>query len=215
LVAALKSFSIRINGTVVSPAEYKIVTQQVNLSLEKNSSVIMVNKIRTYRPLIEVRYTTIQNQCPKCLGVKIVDDIKYNTKGDITTVDKELQLIQNVEKYIVTRIGSNIFHTWFGTNLHSMIGTKIGNFDLLKSQILEQISSAINKLKDIQRQLVGSGRTVDPGELFAQMLSTSVEQDTTDPSIVHVLIRFTAQSGKQLEYEQLLEFSQLRTRLAY
>lgn len=94
-----------------------------------------------------------------------------------------------------------------------LMGNKIGNFELTKSQIIEQVSSAISNLKDIQRQLVGSGRKVDPGELFGKLLSISVDRDTQDPTIVHVLLRFTSQSGKQLEYEQLLEFSQLRERL--
>jgi hypothetical protein len=216
VIASGGSVKVRVNGTELSGSEFSVLTRKNILDptvVEKY--IILSKKERTYDPLIEVQYITDRKLCPKCLGGAVLDDIKYGFNGDIVGVEKELQLIQLVEKYIVTRVGSNKFHGWVGTGIHSLLGSKIFDYDTLRLEITNHITQAINKLKDIQAQLISSGRTVDDGEILEQLIGIEVDPDESDPSIVKALVSFTSRSGRLLQYEQLLEFGQLRERVAY
>jgi hypothetical protein len=173
----------------------------------------MKKELRLFDPFIEVQYVTYIPYCPKCLSTKTIDDIAYSNYGDFVTAENELQLVQNIEKYIVTKIESNTFHPWFGTSLHSLLGTKIKDLDDLRASIRDQVNQAIEKLKSIQNQLVSSNTKVTNGELFSELISIEVEQ-TDDPTIVSVIVVFTAKSGQTLEYEQYLQLSVFRERLA-
>jgi len=213
-VAAEASLQLRINNVLIDSSEYTLLLRQERMVVESNHTIYMNRKIRLNQPLIEVKYTTEVTHCPKCLGIKVLDDIVFTTGGDIRTINREFLLVQMVEKYIVTKISSNPFHDWVGTDLHSLIGQKIFDQDLIRSKIVEQINNAIEKLKSIQRQMVGSGRRIDAGELFGELISIDLE-NTDDPTIVLVNVTFTAQSGRTLEYSQYLELSAIRERVSF
>lgn len=210
-LGAVSSLKIRINGEEQSKDLYTIKTTRQPLTLIVISHVEFFKKIKHNEPLIEVYYTTILENCPKCLGVKIIDDFYIDSDGDYNTVSKELLLLQEVEKIIVSKQTSNIFHTWYGTTLHSFIGIKQSNKDLLRTRIREQISTAIEKLRTIQNQMEASGRKFDPEELFGKLISIDVE-DTEDPTILLVTVKFTSKSNFSIEYSQYLSLNTVTTR---
>jgi len=214
-IASKSSVSLRINNVAIPTSNYKIVKDVTVVDTEKPFYILMNNKIRHNNPLVEVKYVTFLNRCPKCQGTKFLDDIAYSSSGDITQVKDEFLLLQTVEKYIVTNIRSNKFHSWMGTNLHELVGTKILDMELLRNKVVDEVNSAIEKLKDIQRQLVSTGRPVSAGELFGELISVDLTQDFEDLSIISVTVRFTAQSGKRLNYTQLLELADLRQRINF
>lgn len=213
-VGSVSSFSLRINNVIVDKSSYIVTSQTGTLVAVPSSKVEMKKKIKLYEPLIESKYVCVQNFCPKCVGIRTIDDIQYTTSGDWATIDKEFLLVQQVEKVIITKIASNSFHDWYGTDLHSLVGTKVLDLDLIRSKIIENISAAVNRLKNVQRQMVASGREIDPGELFDEIISIDLEE-TDDPTIILVTLVFTAQSGNPLEYSQYLELSNLRERVAF
>lgn len=215
LIASKASVVLRINNVVRSSSEYKIVTDEEAIDEVKPLYILMNNRIKHNDPLIEVKYVTFLERCPKCVGTKFLDDIKYNSSGDITQVKDEFLLLQSVEKYIVTNLRSNRFHDWIGTNLHNLVGTKILDVEQLRNKVVDEINLSVEKLKDIQRQMVSTGRPVSAGELFGNLISIDLTQDFDDLSIVSVTVRFTAQSGKRLNYTQLLELSELRQRISF
>jgi len=209
------SLKVRINGVIRSPLTYTIKTTRQPLSLVLISNIEFYNKIKDYDPIIEFFYVTTPETCPKCLNVKNIDDFQINGHGDIEMISKEILLLQQVEKIITTKLSSNVFHSWYGTELHSLIGTKIFDKQLLYSRIREQITNAINKLRTIQKQMLASGRNFDPGELFGKLLKIDVE-DTDDPTMILVTVTFTSQSGTSIEYSQYLSSNTLtRQRLVY
>lgn len=210
-IGAVSSLKIRINGEEQSNNLYTIKSARQNLSLIVYSYVVFLNKIKQFEPLIEVNYVTIVDNCPKCIGVKIIDDFYIDGEGDYEVVSKEILLLQQVEKIIVSKQTTNIFHTWYGTNLHSFIGIKQSNKELLRTRIREQISTAIEKLKTIQNQMEASGRKFDSSELFGKLLSIDVE-DTEDPSILLVTVKFTSKSNYSIEYSQYLSLNTATTR---
>lgn len=214
-VASKRSIRLRINDVEVPKDNYIVETSRNTLTDIASSAIVLNRKVKDYVPIVEAYYNTYIEYCPKCLGVKFLDDPIYNNQGDYTQVERERLLVQSVEKYIVTRIESNPFHQWLGTELHSLIGTKINDLDVIQTRVVEQVNNAIEQFKRIQQQLVASGREVTDGELFNQLLSVEIEQDQEDLTIIHVIVKFTARSGKTLTYTQLLELSQFRYRLAF
>jgi len=213
-IASKASVALKVNFMLVDKSEYSVQEDPTDLTLQKMSYLSLRQRIKLFNPIIEVSYTTFTNSCPKCEGARYLDDFVYTSGGDILTTKDEFLLIQNVEKYIVTRLGSNKYQTWMGTGLQDMIGMKILDGQLLTTKITEEINTTIDKFKDMQKQLVATGRPVSSGELFGQLLSVDVQQDQTDPTTIQVLVSFTAQSGKRLEFTQLLELTQLRQRIA-
>ncbi len=213
LVSSGVSLSLRINNVKKDPTTYTIYTVTKSLSTLKENRILLNNKVKDYQPIVELNYLTTSDYCPKCLAVKTLDDWVYTSSGDVSMTQKEPLLLQQLEKIIVTVIGSNPFQTWYGTSLNNLIGTKTFDFEIVRAKISDQINIAIDRLKTIQKQLVNSRRKVDPGELFGQVLSLSVEKQE-DPTFVLVDLVFTSQSGKTLEYSQFIELSIPRTRIA-
>jgi hypothetical protein len=213
-VASEASLSVRINNVVVPGTEYGLSLRREPLSLRQISYIYMGSKVRHFEPLVELRYTTYPEYCPKCLAVKTIDDIKIGSNGDFAVVQKERLLMQAVEKSIVTQIQSNPFHDWYGTGLHNLVGTKVTDIDFLRKKIVDQVTGAIDKLKNVQTQLVAGEREVDAGELYGRTISIDIQR-TEDPSTIEVVVVFTSQGGNTLEYTQFLELSQIRERVAF
>jgi len=213
-VASVSALSLRINNVVIDKNQYTVATIRKPLSLSVVSELRLRYKVKDWIPLVEVNYTTFSNVCPKCLGLNTADDLLYGPSGDYKLVKKEYLLLQSVEKVIVTKVSSNPFHGWYGTGLHSLIGSKTLDFSFIKTKIIEQVSSAIEMLKNLQKQLVASGRQVDPGELFGQLLNIDVQQ-SPDPTIIMVNVIFTSQSNQTLEFSQLIDLSTTRERVAF
>jgi hypothetical protein len=213
-LASAASIKVRLNGAVQPSAFYNIKSIRQNLSLIIVSNIEFFNKVKHFDPIIELNYVTIPDTCPKCLNVKTVDDMIINGHGDIEMISKEILLLQQVEKVIVTKLSSNNFHAWYGTELHSLIGTKISDRELLYTRIREQINSAIEKLRTIQRQMMASGRKFDPGELFGKLLKIDI-QEAEDPSMILVTVSFTSQSNTPIEYSQYLSLNDIRQRLVF
>jgi hypothetical protein len=203
-----------VNNVEQRASSYNIVTTRKPLSIESTSLIRMKNKVKHWEPLVEVNYVTFSNYCPKCLGIKTVDDLVYTAAGDMNVARREYLLVQRVEKIIVTKINSNPFHDWYGTGLHSLVSSKAIDIGFLKTKIIEQISSAIEKLKSVQRQLIASNRKVDPGELFGQLLGIDVTQ-ADDPTVILVTVTFTSQNDTTLEFSQLIDLSTARERVAF
>lgn len=216
-IASNSSVRVRINTVELDRSEFQVINKKNPLSDRVEGKAIYLNKKeKAFQPIVEILYITLADFCPKCLGGKVLDDFIYDSGGDIRIAERELQLIQTFEKYIITKLNTNKFHTWMGTEIHSLLGSKINDLEALRLEIVDQITSATNKLKRIQNTLVSTGRSVSDGELFGDLVGIDLKPvSDSDPSILKVIVTFTAQSGNSLQFEQLLEFAQLRERVAF
>lgn len=205
------SLSVRINNVVMSSDSY---TTSLNndLTLSPTSTVKLNTVCPLYFPLVEMQYVTLKTYCPKCLGIATLDDYVYGPNKDVLTVKDEFLLIQTLEKLIITKLNSNPYYGWIGTTLHSLIGKKITDIDYFKTKISEDVKKCIDDLKKIEAQYISTGRSVSSGELFGNLLGVDVSVSDADPTLLNVLVRYTAQSGKTVEYQQLLQLSKLRQR---
>jgi len=208
-IASSASLTVRVNNVDIDPSEYVVRVRDDVVSDDRPFYVVLSRKVKDYQPLIEAQYVTLSTFCRKCAGLKYGDDFEYLNDRDIRTCKDEELLLQMVEKYIITRVGSNPFHIWIGTILYTMVGSKITDQDLLKSRMTEQANNAIEMLKSVQKQMQSTGREMTPGELFGDLLFMQVTQES-DPSLFTITVRFTSQRGKQLEYEQLVNLKSSR-----
>lgn len=213
-IASTASLSVRVNNVVIDPSRYSVQVKDEVVSADKPFYVVLTYKVKDYQPLVEAQYVTISTFCRKCAGINYTDDFEYINGKDIRTCKDEELLLQLVEKYIVTIMGSNPFHPWVGTGLSSLVGSKITDPEMLTTRMNEQCNSAIEKLKNVQKQMQATGREMSPGELFGDLISMNVAQGT-DPSIYTITVRFTSQSGKPLEYDQRVKLGTTRQRTAF
>lgn len=211
-VSSVSSVSLRINGVIQEKGSYKVYSDIDSFATIPKAYIILDKVSKLYNPLIEVKYVTIKTYCPRCAGLRYIDDFKYDPNKDLVTVKDELLLIQTLEKHIVTEVNSNPYHTWVGTSLHELVRNKITDIDFIKTKIRDDVNKAVDDLKRLQAQYQKTRRPISKGELFGQLLSVDVRRDSQEPTTIHAIVRFTAQSGKTLEYEQLFEFSELRRR---
>lgn len=212
-IASTSGISLYLLNALINKEDYVLKTVEVSHDQYPKSMLRMVKRIKNAFPLVEVSYTTVAERCPKCLGIKVIDDYIISSSGDISLVKDEAYLVQQVEKYIVTKLGSNRFHNWMGTTLQSLAGSKVTDIDLVRSRIVDQVSSAIGKLVDVQSQLASAGRILSPGETYGTTRSITIIP-SEDPTLFEVNVSFTARSGKAIEYSQFLELNQFRQRLS-
>lgn len=183
---------------------YEIVGDPEQVNINQDKIIRFKEKWKSLTDYFEITYATLANVCTKCTGSKYLDDLSYDVRGGLLKVRDEYLLMQNVEKFIVTTINSNPFHLYVGTGLVGLIGKRISSASFLQSQITAEISRALQKLQDLQSQYLNTGRAVTDGELLATVDSIQVNQDKIDPSIFRVSVTVTAQSGKTVQFTQIL-----------
>jgi hypothetical protein len=210
-LGAESSLVIRMNNIVLNRSMYNVTTQPgIQEGIFSKTYITLKSSTKLFFPIVEARYVTGSGFCPKCAGIKYLDDIVYGPDKDVVTAKDEYLLIQTLEKFIVTRVNSNPYHTWLGTSLHTLIGTKITDMNYIQSKIFEDVKKAVDDLKKVQDQYIKSGRAVSQGELFGDLLSIDVLQDPSDNTTIQIFVKFTARSGRALLFEQLMELSQYR-----
>jgi hypothetical protein len=207
-------------GTLIVTRNDVILTQdQYSVSMRTTATGDLSFKQITLRvkdpasdPYYELSYNTIKEYCPKCVGTDFTDDYTDNKEGDLSQVTLSGQLIQMVEKIIITRSSSNKYARWVGTKLHDRVGSKVSDFSLLATEIKSDIRTALTALKDYQTEHMQVNGYVDPSEVFGKILSINVQQDIEDPTVLNVTVFYSSRSGQVYDYTQYLELSNLRAR---
>jgi len=203
-IATTANVAVYASFDFVSSSLYTIVDDSVTLASYPPKMVFFVRKWRSVEDYFEVSYNTVKEWCPKCVGLGFLDDISYDVRGQFAISRDERLLVQNLEKFTVTELGSNAFHTFIGTNIVTLIGQRIYDFDFLTSQITQEIYATLAKFKDMQQQYAQTGRVLTKGEQLDQIKDVKVTQDTNDPTIVRVVVTATALSGKPVSYTQYM-----------
>lgn len=191
-------------GNLVPKAMYNVVFDTSSVDSFQTRLVYFKKKWRSPTDFFEITYVTYTGYCPKCVGLKTVNDISYDVRGDLKELRDEKLLLQNVEKFVVTQIRSNPFHSFIGTSLVGLLGEKIADIDFLSSKITQEINTTLQKFMDMQGQYKLTGRVMTDGETLASIDNIEVYADENDPTILRADVTLTAKSGKQMSYTQLL-----------
>jgi len=168
----------------------------------KKSMIVLKNRRKAEDDFYMVNYSAVPEFCPKCQGLRVLKDETFTALGKLRTTQNEEKLLQEVKKGLATHLGSNPFHTWIGTQIHTLIGTKIFNVDLIKARIVEEVTRYLEKYVEIQL-LQGNYQNVSPREAFGQIISIEVEpQEDIDISYWVLSVIFSNRTGADLLYEK-------------
>lgn len=204
-MAAASIVKIYATDNLLPSSMYTIIDDPETTQDEKNKAIQFRQKWRSPDDYFEIDYLTLSEYCPKCNNGNYLDDISYTIKGDFYQIRNEKLLMQNVEKFTITEINSNPFHTFIGTGLISLIGTRITDVSLLVSQITSEITITLQKLQSLQSQYRMTGRPVTSGEILESVESIEVTQDEDDPTVMKADVSVIAESGKTVEFSQYLK----------
>jgi len=94
-------------------------------------------------------YQTQSDYCDRCSGLTDTKDMYFDTSGNLAEVSHSFKLSQDLEKCVITQLGSNPYFAWYGTNLESYIGTPFYSKSSLPL-IISEIYSAVDRLQKAQ-----------------------------------------------------------------
>jgi phage baseplate assembly protein W len=199
-------------GNVVPQTSYSF-RQSQQLVYENKYLKIVLNEPELYTdPVYNITFTTYLQYCPKCLGTEYVDDIHEDSPGIVSLVSGGAQLVQLVEKTIITTMGSNTYYKWAGSGVRTLIGSKITDFQVLSSEIEAKVRQALDNLRTIQLKHQAINPVVSGDEVLGTVEKVIATQDTLDQTIINLFVQYTSQSGANYDYSQVLELTQYRAR---
>lgn len=187
---------IKLNGVLIedpSVDAYGFVLVRDEGSLDPTQRKIMFRRMRrSTHEYYQVTYYTRASECRRCHGLRVEQDYRFDDNGVVVKVYNEQKLAQDVRKIVLTELGSNQFHKWYGTSIVGLLGSKITNASFIRAKMESDIRTALRRYSDTQRlQERAAPGTVDPRERFGSILQLEVQQDAIEPTAYNILIKFT------------------------
>jgi hypothetical protein len=110
---------------------------------------------------------------------------------------------------VYTILGSNPFHTWYGTGLIDSIGKKLTSGGFIQNIIVADIYQAFNRWQSIkQQQEEDLGQFVSDREFPFRLLSVNLQQSTQDPTVIFVAITVQNRSNEPIQLTRGLKLPQ-------
>ena len=153
-------------------------------------------------PVIKVTYKTPPNRCLRCRGVGIENDSRYDIQGNVVFVENENLLYQAAIKILMTDLGSNPYHTWYGGSIRERIGGKA--LSSVATIISEDVRNALNNLQQIQLEQA-KYQPVTLKERLYRILSVQTYQSEDDPTVF--LVDVTVQNASSDPVELTVIFT--------
>ncbi len=122
-------------------------------------------------------------------------DLSISSTNDLAKVQDLEKLVQDILKLLMTELGSNKFHSWYGSSLsQSMVGSGFdGQF--LTTIAEGQIRSGLETIMNLQREQAAQQK-VTPSELLASVKQISVQRNTVDPTFFTITLEVLTRSLK-------------------
>jgi|LauGreDrversion4_2_1035121.scaffolds.fasta_scaffold311792_1 hypothetical protein len=100
---------------------------------------------------LELDYMTKKEYCTRCATTGVENDLRFDNTGSMVMVEGYDKLYQTIAKICLTRVNSNPYHSWYGTNAFDLIGNKLQS--ATEMSLRDSVSKAITKIVDVQNQL--------------------------------------------------------------
>ena len=177
-----------------------------DLAIYTTKSRLIFRKSRkAHSDFYHMTYSVQKEFCPKCRGLRIHNDHSYSSLGKVVMVENEEKLLQEVKKGITTVLGSNPFHAWIGTEITTLIGSKVFNVDFISNRISQEVVTYLEKYLEVQIQQ-SQYQVISDREAFLRILSIDVEpQWEIDVSYWVITIIFRNRSGEDMVFEKKTE----------
>ena len=135
-----------------------------------------------------VSYDMHPDQCRRCMGSRVENDMRFRSNGDPGMVENENHLYQTVMKALLTERGSNAYHQWYGTNIMAMVGKKQSSG--VAGAVKAEVQKTLDEIMSVQGALSKSqGLTLK--ERIASIDQVQCVAHPNDPTtlLVHVVVR--------------------------
>lgn len=166
--------------------------------------VEFASPVRTQDDVFEVSYYTRRQECRRCSGLGLENDIRFDDRGDPIFVTGIDLLAQEVEKITFTIRGSNVFYNWYGTSITDLIGSKIvRGGSLIESQLATEIGNTLERFRSVKKTQAGL-QPVGDQEFFQRVRSLSVLQDSIDPTVFRIRIEIQNAADEVAQLQQNL-----------
>ena len=182
-------------GKDVTPG-WSLIQAPGTVNIRPSRYIVFDQPLRSIVDFVEINYSTVQSECRRCGGTGVENDWRYTATGDVIQAVDEALLLQEMLKLIFTELGSNPFHTWYGTSLNDQIGRKISVGNLLQNLIVQDIYRAFGRWQSIKKQQeIAIGQFVSDAEYPYRLLNVSVQQSQQDFTVFFV--NMTVQNRSQ------------------
>lgn len=138
--------------------------------------------------LLEISYTTEKRFCRRCGGTGVENDLRFSPSGDLQKVQNTDLLYQNIAKTLLTEIGSNPYHSWYGSNANSLIGQK--NNAAIAVALRMSVQQSLGKFQKLQQDLKRV-QYLSPEErlMSVQSVEVSALNDNATALLCNVVVR--------------------------
>lgn len=131
--------------------------------------------------------------------LKIVKgDIAINSDGTLGTVTGTAKIRQDIIKILLTRLGDNKFHPFYGSKIGSIEVGNIPDPDLIDSDLRTSAEEAILKLISLQKQQE-KVQFIGPEERILSIKYIDVARDEIDPRLYNIFISVVTQKLSTIE----------------
>jgi phage baseplate assembly protein W len=159
----LKSNNLILSGTAMVKLGFstnKIVVR----NKKRYSDWVLVKQLRggfkvmfreevDFNGLVDISYLTTKEYCRRCNGTGVENDFRYTEQGDIKTIGDFDLLYQNVAKILLTEIGTNPYHVWYGSTAIRLVGKKVSAS--VVHSLRASVRDALSNFKNVQDQQAG------------------------------------------------------------
>ncbi len=188
---------------------WTVINDPNALAREPNRLIVFDRPLSSGTDFVEIDYTTISQQCRRCGGTGVEFDWRIGGGGDIITVFDDALLIQEIQKDFFTILGSNPFHTWYGTQLLDTIGSKLTSGGFVQNLVVSDIYTAFNRWQQIKtQQETNVGQFVSDKEFPYRLLSVTLQQSQQDPTVIFVNLVIQNRSTQPIQITQGLRIPQ-------
>lgn len=169
--------------------------------IQNKKKIYFKKPVRSQDNIFEVSYYTDEANCRRCHGLRIEDDIRFSIQGKPLIVEDNQKLIQDVNKFVFTILGSNPFHELIGTNAFLLIGEKFSNLTLTSLKLQQEITTTLQVY--LERQISqATVQEVTDAEFLYKIISVDIQRNDQDPSIVDVRVVFSNRTFGESEISE-------------
>ena len=134
-------------------------------------------------PVIKVTYTAVPNRCPRCRATYVENDYRFDKEGEIITIVNEDLLYQACLKSILTRKGSNPYHSGYGSTIMERVGRKRAS--ATAEDLRQDIMTALQKVQKVQLKQSRFQQVTNAERLY-KITAVDVRPSPNDPTTFEV-----------------------------
>jgi len=107
-------------------------------------------------------------------------DIKFSPEGELDTVTGFDKLKQDVIKILLTEVGENDYHPWYGSKLGQAVVGRATTFNITLRNVELAVTTSLENLAFLQNEQL-QYQTVTPAEAISAINFVNVEREPLDP----------------------------------